>query len=275
MPAPTPPFDLVLAFPQWQGSGRPQHLRRGADAAAGVCGRYGPLVRVPDAGEGAAGDGINRWSAIVEQYRSARAILGQRRPARLLTAGGDCGCDVAVIDYLHARYPDLTVLWVDAHLDANTPRTTPSGNFHGMPVATILGSAPAGLRAMLGAPLPPAQFRYVAARVGDEGEWAFQREHGLAWLAPEAPVCESIPGPIHIHFDLDALDPRAFPHLAYPDGNLPPESALALVRSAATGGNLVGLTITEFAPVDGRAASEGGRFIERLCDAACAGMPGD
>jgi len=199
-------FDLVLSYPQWQGSGRSKNLRRGAQAAAEVCRRYGPLARVPDAGEGEARDGINRWTAILEQFRSAQAILDERRPRRLLTAGGDCACDIAVIDYLRRQYPDLTVIWIDAHLDANTVKTSPSGNFHGMPVAAIMGSTPTDLQLLCSAPLSPLQFRYVSAHQGDEGDWEFQRDNGLGWLEPGEPVS----GPIHIHFDLDALILRSF-----------------------------------------------------------------
>lgn len=257
-------FDLVLSYPQWQGSGRPENLRRGAQAAAQVCGRYGPLVQVPDAGEGEAKGGVNRWTALREQFLSARDILDQRQPRRLLTAGGDCACDIAVIDYLHRQYPDLTVVWVDAHLDANTVATSPSGNLHGMPVAAIMGAAPAELQPLLSAPLPPAQFHYVSAHVGDEGDWVFQKDHGLSWIEPG----QTIPGPVHIHFDLDALDPVEFPHIAYPDGKLSMESGVDLVRRISASGNLVGLTITEFAPADERGASDGSRYLEQLCEAA-------
>ncbi len=257
-------FDLVLSYPQWQGSGRSQNLRRGAQAAAEVCRRYGPLVQVPDAGEGENKDGINRWTAILEQFRSAQAILDEKQPHRLLTAGGDCACDVAVIDYLHRQYPDLTVIWVDTHLDANTVDTTPSGSFHGMPVATIMGSAPADLQPLLSTPLPPSRFRYVAAHVGDEGDWVFQRDHGLTWLEPG----QSVFGPIHIHFDLDVLDPAEFPHVAYPEGKLSIEAGLALVRTIAATGTIVGLTITEFAPADQSGVDAGSRFLEQLCEAA-------
>lgn len=257
-------FDLVLAFPQWQGSGRPANLRRGAEAASELCGRYGPLERVTDAGEGEARGGINRWTALLEQFDAAQAILEDRRPTRVLTAGGDCACDVAVIDYLHRRHPDLTVIWVDAHLDANTAETSPSGSFHGMPVAALMGSPPDELRLRLGAPLSPAQFRYVSAHVGDEGEWAFQRAHGLRWLEDGERIC----GPVHIHFDLDAFDPSAFPHVAYPEGRLSIERGVGLVRAAAGSGEIVGLTITEFAPIDDAAAADGLKVLERLCEAA-------
>ena len=268
MPAHAPAFDLALSYAQWQGSGRSTHLARGAEAAASVCAGFAPRRDVLRAGEGEAGGGVNRWSAILEQFRSAQAILAETRPRRILTAGGDCAVDVAVIDYLHRQYPDLGVLWVDAHLDANTPATTPSGNFHGMPVASLLGAAPSDMVPLLGAPLAPAQFRYIDAFIGDDGDWAFQREHALAWWQ----AGEFDARPIHIHFDLDALDPAGFPHLAYPDGRLPLEDGLALVRSVAQSGRLVGLTITEFAPADDEAAADGARYIRRLCEAAASGM---
>ena len=33
----------------------------------------------------------------------------------------------------------LGIIWIDAHADMHTPYTTPSGNMHGMPLATALG----------------------------------------------------------------------------------------------------------------------------------------
>ena len=32
------------------------------------------------------------------------------------------------------------ILWIDAHGDLNTPESSPSGNIHGMPLATLLGT---------------------------------------------------------------------------------------------------------------------------------------
>ena len=45
----------------------------------------------------------------------------------------------ASIAGLAAAHPDLAVVWVDAHADANTPATSPSGNYHGMPAAHVMG----------------------------------------------------------------------------------------------------------------------------------------
>jgi arginase len=155
------------------------------------------------------------------------------------------------------------VIWIDAHLDANTPETSPSGNFHGMPVSAILGRAPEPMRRLLGIPLDPARFHYFGVRVGDDGDWALQRELGLQMLDPQT----TLGGPVHIHFDLDVLDPREFPFLAYPDGGLGIEDAIALVRRIARDADVVGLTVTEFAPSDDDEARLGSRVIARLCEA--------
>lgn len=258
-------FDLSLSYPQWQGSGRHENLPRGAAAAAAVCGQYAPLMRVP-LGDDTVDEahGVNRWKAIFSQFRSAQDILSRSGARRVLTAGGDCAVDVAVIDYLNGIHPGLRVIWIDAHLDANTPETSPSGNFHGMPVSAILGRAPEPLRPLLGTPIDASRFHYFGIRVGDEGDWALQRELDLKLLDAQTPI----DGPVHIHFDLDALDPREFPYVAYPDGGLGVEDAIALVSRIAREADVVGLTVTEFAPSDENEAREGSRVIAKLCEAA-------
>lgn len=258
-------FDVSLSYPQWQGSGRHENLPRGAAAAAEVCGRYAPLVRVaPSDGNAEDAHGVNRWNAIFAQFRSAQDMLARSGARRVLTAGGDCAVDVAVIDYLNGVHPDLQVIWIDAHLDANTPETSPSGNFHGMPVSAILGRAPEPMRPFLGKPIDPSRFRYFGVHIGDDGDWALQRELDLKLLDPQTPIS----GPVHIHFDLDSLNAHEFPYVAYPDGVIAVEDAIALVSRIASQADVVGLTITEFAPADDDEAREGSRVIARLCQAA-------
>ena len=257
-------FDLALAYPQWQGSGRHENLPRGAAAAAAVCGRFAPLAQVPLSNENADAHAVRRWSAIFDQFRCAQQILTNTGPRRVLTAGGDCSVDIAVIDYLNGLYPDLTVIWVDAHLDANTPETSPSGSFHGMPVGAIMGRAPEPMRSVLGAPLDPARFLYFGIMVGDDGDWALQQELDLKTLGPHT----TISGPVHIHFDLDVLDPAEFPYLAYTDGDLAVDDAVGLIDRIARQADIVGLTITEFCPANEDDAREGSKVIARLCEAA-------
>ena len=182
----------------------------------------------------------------------------------MLTAGGDCAVDIAIIDYLAGVYPRLTIIWIDAHPDANTPETSPSGSFHGMPVAAIMGRAPEPMRSWLGRPFDPARFYYFGLQVGDDGDRALQSELALKTLEPDMIVT----GPVHIHFDLDVLDPAEFPYLSYTDGKLGIDDAVALVSRIARNGDIVGLTLTEFSPATAEDAVNGAKVITRLCEAA-------
>jgi arginase len=58
-----------------------------------------------------------------------------------IVLSGDHACAGGTIAGLKKAYPQkrIGVVWIDAHADIHTPYTTPSGNLHGMPLATALG----------------------------------------------------------------------------------------------------------------------------------------
>lgn len=58
-----------------------------------------------------------------------------------LVIAGDHSTAGGTIAGIKKAYPGkrLGVVWIDAHADLHSPYTTPSGNLHGMPVATALG----------------------------------------------------------------------------------------------------------------------------------------
>lgn len=72
-------------------------------------------------------------------------------PYVLASDHGSAGGTMAGIK---AAYPTkrLGVIWIDAHGDLHTPYTTPTGNMHGMPLATALGEDNA--QCTLNEPLP-------------------------------------------------------------------------------------------------------------------------
>ena len=63
--------------------------------------------------------------------------------------GGDhslaAGSVAATADFVRREGKPLGLIWVDAHGDMNTPASSGSGNVHGMPLASLLGSEPAEL----------------------------------------------------------------------------------------------------------------------------------
>ena len=56
-----------------------------------------------------------------------------------IVLGGDHSVALGSIGGLASLYGAGGVLWIDAHGDLNTPETTPSGNVHGMVLASVLG----------------------------------------------------------------------------------------------------------------------------------------
>lgn len=71
-------------------------------------------------------------------YKKVWGLLADKTFPIILAA--DHGSAGGTIAGIKAAFPDkrLGVLWIDAHADIHTPFTTPTGNMHGMPLATAL-----------------------------------------------------------------------------------------------------------------------------------------
>ena len=146
----------------------------------------------------------------------------------LLMGGDHClaiGSISAVAQHCRARGKRLKVLWFDAHADANTPDTTPSGNLHGMPVACLLGHGPRSLAHLAGGPaLQAGQITLIGVRSVDATEKRFVGEHGIEVydmrtideLGMRAVMQAALAGVdadthLHVSFDMDCLDPSVAP----------------------------------------------------------------
>lgn len=84
-----------------------------------------------------------KWIRGLERQfkRSSKAIkkaLGKQK--NILVVSGDHGSAGGLIAGIKMALPSsrLGIIWIDAHADLHTPYTTPSGNLHGMPLATAL-----------------------------------------------------------------------------------------------------------------------------------------
>ncbi len=98
----------------------------------------------------------NRGSKEEKLFRLNQAIsrFTQHRTEQnqaFLVIGGDHSCALGtwggVLNGL--RQPgQFGLIWLDAHMDAHTFATSPSGNVHGMPLAALLGRADKKLAAM-------------------------------------------------------------------------------------------------------------------------------
>jgi arginase len=102
-----------------------------------------------------------------------------------LVLGGDHSIAVGTVSGMSEAFrhqgKTLGLLWFDAHADMNTPQTSPSGNVHGMPMASILGYGPPELTHIFGyAPkVNPQNVVMIGIREVDEEERLLVKRSGI------------------------------------------------------------------------------------------------
>lgn len=92
--------------------------------------------------EGTEPNGLRNFLPALQVYVALKQRVAESisRKALPLMLGGDHSNSIGSVSAaLEAYGDDLAVIWIDAHADVNTPRTSPSGNLHGMPMAALLG----------------------------------------------------------------------------------------------------------------------------------------
>lgn len=156
-----------------------------------------------------------------------------------LVLGGDhsvaIGSIAGVAAYHRARGKKFGMIWLDAHGDANTPETTPSGNIHGMPQAVAFGRGARELVEIGGfAPgetkLLPENSSIIGARSIDRREKEVIQEIGLTVFtmdqidrrgiydvtAEAIEIATRGTDAIHLSFDVDVMDPSVAPGVGTP-----------------------------------------------------------
>lgn len=111
-----------------------------------------------------------------------KALEGDETP---LVLGGDhsiaAGTVAGVASYFKKKQKTIGVLWLDAHGDMNTPDSSPSGNVHGMPLASIMGYGPAELTELAGSKpmVEPGNVSLVGIRDLDSKERRLMKDIGV------------------------------------------------------------------------------------------------
>src|SRR5436190_13096432 len=174
--------------------------------------------------------------------------------------GGDHAIAIPTFSAIASHYREkgtkVGLIWFDAHADINTPETSPSGNIHGMPLATILGQGHSDL-VNLGGWAPKLDSKYIAhvgARDVDSGERSWIDKLGLrdnfftmsdidkrgmaAVVADAIAIASKAPGGYAVTFDVDMIDPRFAPGSGtlVRGGTTYREAHLALEMIAGDGG---------------------------------------
>lgn len=193
------------------------------------------------------------------------SILGKNQFP--LVIAGDHGSAGGTIAGIKTAFPNkrLGVVWIDAHADLHTPYTTPSGNVHGMPLATAINedNIPCksnevpmdtmtiwnGLKNLGGTPkLLPEDLIFIGVRDTEYQEDALMErlniknykveevnEKGVQSILSEIEQKLDVCDIVYVSFDVDSMDPKDTSHgTGTPvDNGLTPQQAEIILKHFA------------------------------------------
>ena len=237
---------------------------------AGLPGLFGDARLVPMEKLSPGGvwpDGLRHRDTVMEVGRGLRAntLAALGCGEYPVVIGGDHSCAMGTLAALGEFYgvENLAVVYVDAHTDINTDRTSVSGYIHGMDLAAACGLCCDALTVgknrvnLLGENL-----HIIGARSIDPPEYGIVEQVGAHLYTAEtvqkqgveavlARVLPALSGKrVHISFDVDVLDPPEFAATGY---NIPIGLTVGEVKRILSAVLDTGLTVSfecvEYNPV--------------------------
>ncbi len=155
-------------------------------------------------------------------------VPAQQRGQTVVTVGGDHSVAIGTISSSLTVYGEknVAVVYVDAHTDINTEKTSLSGNIHGMPLASVMGLCSPALT-LCDKKLNGSNVFVVGARSIDSAEYGIlqaqnvhvitaeeAKKQGIKSVAEQ--IVQSVQGKkVHISFDVDAIDGGEFASTGY------------------------------------------------------------
>jgi arginase len=184
--------------------------------------------------------------------------------------GGDHSIAVGVVSGVSGGYRTrqkrIGYVWLDAHGDMNTPESSPSGNVHGMPLASVMGYGAPELVELLGfkPKVEPRNVALVGVRdldakekrlVKESGAHVFTMrdidERGMREVMSEAlRVASDETDGIAVSLDMDFVDPTDAPGVGTPvRGGVTYREAHLAMEMICDSKAMVSLEIVEINPV--------------------------
>lgn len=223
-----------------------------------------PLIEETAADELSDNYPAHHITAIAQVAQDTYAAMrqGMEQDHNIIILGGDHSVSIGSIPAALHWSDNVGVIWVDAHADFNTPKTSPSGNIHGMVVTSAMGTA-SPLLTIGERRLKPEQIVMIGIRDLDVEERAALRESGikvftmrdideLGMATVSRKALEHLQGvdTLHISFDMDSLDPMVVSGVGTPvPGGLSYREAHLLLEVLADDGRVRSMDLVEVNPI--------------------------
>nr|XP_034189756.1 arginase, hepatic [Osmia lignaria] len=219
-------------------------------------------------------EGVNNMSHLSDVAGCTSCLSEQiqqvlKEGRRVLTLGGDHSLGIGTIDGHVKEKKDVGVIWVDAHADLNTNKTSESGNVHGMPVALLTSELADYWPHLPGMDwqqpmLSIRNVAYIGLRSVDSyerlviekfGITAFGIEdverygiHDVVYMALNK-IDPNESKSLHVSFDIDSLDPLEAPCTGTPvRGGLSLREAIHLMEELHRTNRLNAVDLVEVNP---------------------------
>lgn len=231
-----------------------------------------PLVKVkiapPDGREKSVTDGIYGKEEVLAGIREAMKVIEEEQPDRIITIGGNCMVSQAPFDYLHGRYENTGIIWVDAHPDVSMVKDQ-YPNAHAMVLGSLLGYGDASLSDLMkNRKFQADEILYVGLQGLHDYQEQFLKDMGVDYRAQTGDFVSEEEmrkfmdrfDHILVHLDIDVLDPALFhsTYFANPElvgdgsggGRMTMDKLTEVLHCITDYADVVGLTIAEYLPFD-------------------------
>ena len=231
-----------------------------------------PVVKVdiipPNSKEKTVTNGIYAEEEVLSGIRDAQEKISKQNPDRIITIGGNCMVSLAPFDYLHGKYKNVGIIWIDAHPDVSTLNDG-YPNAHAMVLGSLLGYGAAQLtREIKNSLFKPDEIFYIGLQPLHDYQEKYLDDMGVKYKVQDKTFVTSSEindfigrfDHILIHFDIDVLDEHFF-HSTYfanselvgdgaGGGKMTIERLSEVLRLITENTDVVGFTIAEYLPFD-------------------------
>ncbi len=204
---------------------------------------------------------IDSWDQALEKGRTvlneihSQVVNQLRTGSPVWLANNTCSASIGSIAGAATVFPNLNVLYIDAHPDFNRPDQSTSGYLGGMALAAAAGLWDSGFEGNVN----PSKCYFFGARDIDSGELENIESLNATILSPDnattQTILEQIEGPIWVHIDWDSTDPFVIPADYSVPGGLQIKEINDFISKLPTH-SIVGAELSEFLPNTGRRSNE-------------------
>lgn len=231
-----------------------------------------PIVKVeitpPNRKEKLVTDGIYGKNEVIAGIKNATEKIEKENPDKIITIGGNCLVSQAPFDYLHGKYNDLGIIWIDAHPNVSTVNDD-YPNAHAMVLGSLMGYGDNALSSLMkNKKFKADEILYVGLQEIHDYQKKFLDETCVNYkiqtdeFLSDKEILSFIERfeNIVVHFDIDVLDENLFhsTYFANPDlvgdgsggGKMTLDKLGNILHCITENSNVVGFTIAEYLPFD-------------------------